>query len=471
MKNSRFAKVIALLLALVMLVAMTACGNNAQGNDDTTPTPATDATPTPGIDLTEGGKYMDYEGAGGIDDYRLQAFDFKSNEITLLSAADGVGDPAKFDALRDVYNIKCELVTTTVFDISTRYIAMYMGDEAPDVARFGLPISMINKGYFSGWEEYINFDLGLWKDIKSSVDNLWFRGHIYTIFNTPARWDNVCWYNKDLFEEAGVKTPTEYYEEGNWTWDTFRECALAMHTDSDGDGIPEIWGCDVEPIMFIWTTGLDYISMNKDGTFTNNIMSDEIARGITFYTEMVNSDGVVYDGSDTGAMFGAGKIALMSANCWIRTFFPDLLKQDSVAIVPYPKDPKADKYYLGEGFMAYNLSAKASNPEGAAAFVCAQRYHQLMLEHDAEAKAEREALSISEQVDTYGWPNYMDDFVFGEMRSDKFTPVLDVSGAFDFNTNFSAALWFRPLMGEPWATIASEIDPMIDELMADLLEE
>ena len=94
-----------------------------------------------------------------------------------------------------------------------------------------------------------------------------------------------------------------------------------------------------------------------------------------------------------------------------------------------------------------------------------------MSEHDEEKKAEREALSISEQVDTYGWPNYMEDFVFGEMRSDKFTPVLDVSGAFDFNTNFSTALWFRPLMGEPWATIASEIDPMIDELMADLLEE
>lgn len=465
-------RILALLLILSLVFVFVACDKGEKTGENTPTKAPSEETPTETQDPDSDGKYMDYQGAGGIIDYRLPFYQFTSNKVVLLSSADTVSsDASKFNALRDVYDIQLEITQTTVFEIMTKYVAMYMADESPDLARFGLPTSLISKEYVAPWEKYINFDMGIWKDIKDSVDNLWFKGHIYTIFNTPARWDNVVWYNKDLFAEAGVKTPTEYYEEGNWTWDTFRECALNMHTDSDSDGIPEIWGCAIEPVMFIYTTGYDFISLEKGGTVKNNILSEEIARGINYYTDMVTKDACVYDGSDGGTAFGQGKIAMMSANCWVRTFFPELLKAEKVAIVPYPKDPNADRYYLGEGFMAWNLSTKAINPEGAAAFVCSQRYHQLMSENDAEQRAEAEAMTLSEQIDINGWSLEMDDFVRNEISSDKFTPVLVVAEAFDFPTQFNGDVWFRPQMGEPWATIAEEIAPKIDQLIAERMEE
>ena len=41
-------------------------------------------------------------------------------------------------------------------------------------------------------------------------------------------------YNKDLFEQAGLKDPNEYVAEGTWTWETFREC---MKTIKEKTGV------------------------------------------------------------------------------------------------------------------------------------------------------------------------------------------------------------------------------------------
>lgn len=45
----------------------------------------------------------------------------------------------------------------------------------------------------------------------------------------------VMYYNKDVYAEAGVKDPGQLIEEGNWTWDTFRETSQEL---TDATGIP-----------------------------------------------------------------------------------------------------------------------------------------------------------------------------------------------------------------------------------------
>ena len=56
------------------------------------------------------------------------------------------------------------------------------------------------------------------------LDIFSYKGDSYGV-NYPWSGNTVFYYNKTMFEEYGVKTPTEYYMEGNWNWDTCLEIA------------------------------------------------------------------------------------------------------------------------------------------------------------------------------------------------------------------------------------------------------
>jgi len=63
----------------------------------------------------------------------------------------------------------------------------------------------------------------------------------------------MCYYNKTMFENYGVKTPKEYFMEGNWTWTTFAKCMEEMTKDIDSDGTVDTYGipADSSSITFL----------------------------------------------------------------------------------------------------------------------------------------------------------------------------------------------------------------------------
>ena len=63
-----------------------------------------------------------------------------------------------------------------------------------------------------------------YRDVKAVMSALdpWMKdGKVYGIPFTNA--GNVMYYNEDIFTKAGVPTPRQLLEEGNWTWDKVRE--------------------------------------------------------------------------------------------------------------------------------------------------------------------------------------------------------------------------------------------------------
>ena len=65
----------------------------------------------------------------------------------------------------------------------------------------------------------------------------------------------VTYYNKDLFDVAGLSYPNE-----GWTWDDFISTAKALTLDTDQDGSIDQYGVGVEPTLirvapFIWQNG------------------------------------------------------------------------------------------------------------------------------------------------------------------------------------------------------------------------
>ncbi len=466
-------KVFSIFLAVLMLcTVLTAC-NNTSGNDDPTPTTAPDGTPTPSVDVTEGGKYMDAEYP--YETLKLPAYTFTAPTVTIISNNDHKPDPTKADAITDIYGISYQTKVTTVEQYATTFISMYMADESPEICAFGTPIAMINKGYFLPLEEIIDFSLPLWEELSSNIESIWYKNHIYSINSSVSRGGSRIFFNKQLFEEAGMKTPLEYYEEGNWNWDTYRQLAMDMMVDSDADGIPEIYGAFLETGQFLYSSGVDYISVEKDGTVINNVMSEAISRAVNIYTEMYDLP-CMYIGNDGLKAFNSGSVAMATSGMWtIKAYMSDLAKSGNLGVVPFPKDPATEEYFIPEDFttsVAYSIPSNSKNANAAAAWLCGSRYNKIIDDLDTADEEEWASLSLSEQVDTYGYPYEIQQFLqnefYGENR-DKFTGVNFVAMQFSFANRFSGEFWFRPLMGEPWATIAAEIEPQINEFIDELV--
>ncbi|MBO5197663.1 MAG: extracellular solute-binding protein [Lachnospiraceae bacterium] len=52
-------------------------------------------------------------------------------------------------------------------------------------------------------------------------------------------------YDRTLYEEYGVKTPREYFMEGEWNWETWRTVMNEMTKDLDGDGTLDTCGANI----------------------------------------------------------------------------------------------------------------------------------------------------------------------------------------------------------------------------------
>ncbi|MBC8170208.1 MAG: extracellular solute-binding protein, partial [Anaerolineae bacterium] len=121
----------------------------------------------------------------------------------------------------------------------------------------------------------------------------------------------ITYYNKALFDAAGVEYPTP-----DWTWDNFAASAKALTLDTDSDGEIDQWGFTNNswppPFIFAWQAGGELIS--EDFT-TAPIDSPEFLEGFEFYLstaynpEMSPSREIIAE-QGFGEMFKAGKIAM-----------------------------------------------------------------------------------------------------------------------------------------------------------------
>ncbi len=66
------------------------------------------------------------------------------------------------------------------------------------------------------------------------MDDVTMGGEIYGL--QEGSYLSIWHYNKDIFSEAGIPSPTIMYRENRWNWDTFIETAKKLTVDFDGDG-------------------------------------------------------------------------------------------------------------------------------------------------------------------------------------------------------------------------------------------
>jgi multiple sugar transport system substrate-binding protein len=204
----------------------------------------------------------------------------------------------------------------------------------------------------------------------------------------PAAWDGMVYkgkhlglpretlgvfliaFNKEIFSKAGVKTPAEYYKEGDWTWDRWREVAKALTVrtngkfDQVGGNFPLFnEGFDITLRTWNLKDGL----YNKD--FTEINLTDPIVYDVTkFFQDVINQDQSILrpgEPSDVDWM-QSGKQAMLHDATWSIPNWKENWKFDW-DFAPPPKGSGGFFEPVGNDF--YGVNGKTKDPDGSWEFI------------------------------------------------------------------------------------------------------
>jgi len=106
----------------------------------------------------------------------------------------------------------------------------------------------------------------------------------------------VVYYNKDLFDEAGLDYPGD-----GWTWDEFLAAAQALTEDLDGDGVTDQYGLGTEASIFrvapfIWQNGGELVVLESGLRPIKLALDSQAAReAVEWFVDLQTEHGVVPD--------------------------------------------------------------------------------------------------------------------------------------------------------------------------------
>ncbi len=190
-------------------------------------------------------------------------------------------------------------------------------------------------------------------------------GNVYLVntIGTPWSGPNLVFYNKAIFEENGIKTPEEYYEEGKWTWNNLLKCAKDI----------KALGADYKGIMLESNTltdslGTSFIKYDyKTGVFSNGIKDKALVEGYKWYAD-ARTQGLL-DGSFEA--FNANKCGLIIRGPYglkATGYFMNMNTMD-VGFTYLPSMYEGQKSRTSSIYRMYGICDKAPNGDAAGYFI------------------------------------------------------------------------------------------------------
>lgn len=150
-------------------------------------------------------------------------------------------------------------------------------------------------------------------------------------------------FNIDMFEEMGVPTPYEQYQNDEWTWDAFVETAKAM---MHGEGDEKVYGWTNGPVRIwnisnrIWQNGGDVFNEDKTEVIVNEAAAAEaIQWKFDLYLEhKLGPANLRSSDAGAGGLFKQGRLAMRDVGTWTRKGMED--SDMNWGVCPQPKSVK-----------------------------------------------------------------------------------------------------------------------------------
>jgi multiple sugar transport system substrate-binding protein len=340
MKRIKFTAMLALVFSL--LISVVACGSNGNtGKGDAgkaSPSSSPKETPKP------------------------QKIDLGGREIRISNWWDGTpkADTAEGEQklkrqqeIEKKYNVKIKYLNTDYWETSKKLSATVLaGDPFADIVNLpdGFIWSLISGGFLTPLEDFISLknESRISEEVLNAMKFGTDKTYAFITHFTPN--DSGVFYNKRIFQEAGIKNPQQLQNEDKWDWNAMLEAAKKLTVDKNGDGKIDQYG--LANAHYMLATYLIYSNeavIFDEKTKKVAFDSPNAMEALNFMYDLYNVHKVVKpnagdDWTNPSKFFANGEVAMYPGGTWeIAGRIKDKLKDDW-GYVYLPKGPKAKKY-------------------------------------------------------------------------------------------------------------------------------
>lgn len=360
-------------------------------------------------------------------------------------------------------------------------------DMSPDMFPFegtDFPIGII-KGRYQPVDELLDLSLPKWQGAKDLMDQFKVNGKYYCAF-----WEitlgSLMWYKKSAIAEIDAEDPQELFKQGKWDWDAFLDIGRKWQQSGTEDApryLYDGWGVETN---FMLSTGVPLVSMTG-GKMTLNLHDPNIERAVQLI-ETLDNENLPWPRAEQGwtisprswinnqNLFFCEGIWRYEGNGWngksdtdedkkkmqsadglkdyrIRFKWPE----DEIRVVPFPKDPKADKHYVQLKQDSFMWVKGSKNPNGVKAWI------DCSVTASLDPKTTEAAKQQMIDDPTKQWTRELLDFLYPLYKLDGSSPVYPVA---EFRTGLPYPVYDSNASQSPVASLTDFI--YIDESFTTL---
>ena len=273
----------------------------------------------------------------------------------------------QFDALfmKRHPNIEIKAENTPWGDLRQKYLTQAAGGALPDISyiHFSWAQQMAKAGLLKSLDDYIaaEKDFNLQDFFPASLPSYQRDGKLWVVPYDEG--PMIVYYNKDLFDKAGVKYPDD-----SWTVDDLKAAALKL---TSGDGANKVFGLGSMPsagdstMSPTWLAPFGGSYVDEPAETKCNLNSPESVAALEFWQEL-RTKGAVPAPADTQNLawpaFQFGKIGMWVDGTWATPPIQagSKFKWD---MAKFPKGPKA--HVMASAGSGYGITRDSKNPDAA----------------------------------------------------------------------------------------------------------
>ena len=325
---------------------------------------------------------------------------------------------AELALFEDTYDASIEYIPTTSDKRFDDLATAILGGTSPDIFVYEwltFPYG-ISKGQYQPIDSLIDWEDPMWADVKDTADKFIWKGEHYIAplgyaFNDTQ----VLMYNQRLVEEEGLEDPYEMYLNGEWDWNAFEDMMKTFVENGSGSdryGIGGWWAN-----AFVYTAGETMVTYDGE-KFTNNLNSGNIERAQAVIEDIFKSNLVKRGWIGGESAFTSNDLLFYSMGTWAYNAAANSMPDDTIQIVPFPKNPDLDEYYVSNKVSAYMWVKGSENGDVVKAWLDCNR----LVNYDEKYK---EITKEKFLTNNSGWTSEMYDIAMDFYDSDKFTQAYD----------------------------------------------
>ncbi len=338
---------LSVLLAATMVVGLAGCGGTASSNsEDNNSSAGTESASSGG----SSGEEAEYDFGGRV--FRIGSYydmtpDPESNAVNAALSE-------RIAYVEENYNCTIEFVDLGEDYVDDYTTSVLAGDPVCDIG-YAITTTVLPT-LIEGGIAYPISDLGVidFDDYKWRADVIeagYYKGKNYTLGITDPEIRYGIFFNKTLFEEYGLTSLYDYYDNDEWNWDTFLQICQDANIDTDNDGTIDIYGLNVRENLgwcYLYSNEA-YIAEKTETGMTVDFSDSNVIEALTAlqtFTTTVDYREINWEVDDWDSLilsFVNGTSMMCLEEFWISYMYLDEMSDDW-GWVPFPKGYSAEDY-------------------------------------------------------------------------------------------------------------------------------